>query len=227
MVNGHNLRVAGDDARYLVGEDGVGGVAAPVLHVVAEGDADALGLQTIRRVDASGVVEHEEMDLGQLGGEKVTDPTPDPSPTREGRRGGGPAGCVIGGGSCRAVAAAAPLPCRGGAGGGVSNLIHRALVLGEALPPLGVGVGDREQGLVARLPLVGGGDVLLRPREADGQRLAHGLVAGAVAADVSHPAAALVCALLIAAAPGPVDEGGEAAALVHVPAAVLMAQHPP
>ena len=60
MVNGNNLSVACYDAGHLVGEDRVAVVAAPMLHVVREGYAYALRLQTVGRVDATGVVEHDK-----------------------------------------------------------------------------------------------------------------------------------------------------------------------
>ena len=64
-------------------------------------------------------------------------------------------------------------------------------------------------------------NIFLRPCHTDVQRFAYGLIARAVAADVCHPVVFLVFRNAIAAAPRPVDERRETAALVHVPATVL------
>ena len=109
----------------------------------------------------------------------------------------------------------------------ILQLVDGALILCELLPPLGVLVADGEQGAVLRLPLVGLGDVATGPGQSDVQRLADGLIARAVAADVGHPVPALILAQLIAAVPCPVDERRESAPLVHVPAAVLVREDAP
>ena len=106
-------------------------------------------------------------------------------------------------------------------------VVDGALILRELLPPLGALVVDGEQGLVGRLPLVGLSDIALRPRQSDVQRFAHGLVAGAVAADIGHPVVLLVFCDGIAAAPRPVDECRETAALVHVPPVGLVGEQAP
>ena len=63
----HYLGVAGDDAGGFVGVDGVGVVALPLFQVVAEGNANAFGLEVVLGVDASGIIEHEEAVVAQLG----------------------------------------------------------------------------------------------------------------------------------------------------------------
>ena len=65
-VHAHYLGIAGDGAVAVVGEDGIAAVASPVLHVVGEGDADALALG-VGAVLATGIVEHEEAVLLQFG----------------------------------------------------------------------------------------------------------------------------------------------------------------
>ena len=53
-----------------------------------------------------------------------TDPTPCPSPTREGREAASSAVLPYKGGERGGFLCGSPLPCRGGAGGGVSNLSY-------------------------------------------------------------------------------------------------------
>ena len=64
---------------------------------------------------------------------EITDPTPSPSPTREGRRGGHSAARSTTDDSADRPSAASPLPCRGGAGGGVCNSLPAELATSRFL----------------------------------------------------------------------------------------------
>ena len=63
----NNLSIASDDARSLVVIDGIGLQTFPFLQVIADGNADALCLEVVGRIDAASVVEHQEAVLANLG----------------------------------------------------------------------------------------------------------------------------------------------------------------
>ena len=59
-IHADYLGITSDDARGLVEVDGITLIALPPLEVVAEGNADALGFEVVVRVDATGIIEHDE-----------------------------------------------------------------------------------------------------------------------------------------------------------------------
>ena len=60
VVHLGNLRVTRNDAAYFVGKNRVALVALPFFQVVGEGDAYAFSLQIVGRIDATGIIEHDE-----------------------------------------------------------------------------------------------------------------------------------------------------------------------
>ena len=109
----------------------------------------------------------------------------------------------------------------------LSVLIDGTFVLYQFLPPLCVLVVDVHQRFVCRLPFVWCGEGsrgLSGPRLSDKERCVDTFVARAFASDVCHPVFSLVWAHPVCAVPLPVDERGEASALVHVPSGLLVVE---
>ena len=119
------LRIAGDCSAALVREHRISVETLPLLHILAEGYADALTLPFCFGIDSASVVVHNERRTEFL--------------------------------------AFVEIDC--------------ALVLGEFLPPLGVGIVIRKQRCRERLPFIAIGYRLRCPCQAYGKRSINGFVA--------------------------------------------------
>ena len=115
-----------------------------------------------------------------------------------------------------------PLALWRGAGG---EAINSALILYQFLPPLHIPVVDAKQGLLAGLPLMGVGDIILRPSHSDVQGLANSLITSSMTTNIGHPMFAFEFTKFITAIPRPVDECRKTTSLVHVPSVVLIRQN--
>ena len=101
-------------------------------------------------------------------------------------------------------------------------LIDKTFILNELLPPLSILVVDVHERLLKGTPFMSNSVAILCPCLTEEERSTDTFITRSFSSEVCHPVSVLVFRHLVATVPLPVDEGGEAATLVHIPSAVFI-----